>query len=413
MTAEPLVPYPLAADTFSADEIDAAQKVLSSGRLTMGPEVRAFEAEFATWIGAEHALMVNSGSSANLLAVDAMLRRSYGDGPWKPGDEVLVPALAWPTTVWPLAQLGLVPVLVDVSHETLAIDLDSARGAISPRTKGMFLIQVLGRAPDMGAYVKFCKEHGLTLLEDTCESLGAHHQGVHAGLFGELATFSCYFSHHISTIEGGLLATNDAKLRDDLASLRAHGWVRDRSDKAEWKARYPSLDERFLFIMGGYNVRPMEIQAAIGRVQLRKLDAMLDAREKLATQVQGWFERSAPWLELIGADCLPRPTTPVTRRTRSHSWMTLPLRTRPNAPVGAAAVQQKLESMGVETRPIIAGNIAKHPAAERFSIRRAASLAQCDDLLANGFMIGCHPVAHPDSLETLSRAIASLETLSQ
>jgi CDP-4-dehydro-6-deoxyglucose reductase, E1 len=132
-----------------------------------------------------------------------MLRRSNDEGPWKPGDEVLAPALAWPT-VWPLAQLGLVPVLVDVCHETLAIDLESARGATSPRTKGMFLIQVLGRAPDMGAYVKFCKEHGLTLLEDTCESLGAYHQGVHAGLFGELATFSCYFSHHISTMEGGV-----------------------------------------------------------------------------------------------------------------------------------------------------------------------------------------------------------------
>jgi CDP-6-deoxy-D-xylo-4-hexulose-3-dehydrase len=402
------VAYPLAADTLGSEEIAAAKAVLDSGRLTMGANVRAFEEEFAAWTGAKHALMVNSGSSANLLAVDATLRRTSGPAPLRAGDEVLVPALAWPTTVWPLAQLGLVPVFVDVHPATLAIDLESAAGALSPRTRGMFLIHVLGQAPDMASYVGFCRQHGLTLLEDTCESLGAHHDGTHVGLFGALSTFSTYFSHHISTIEGGMVLTNDTALHDDLKSLRSHGWVRDRSDRQRWVDAHPELDERFLFISGGYNVRPTEVQAAIGRVQIERLDAMLAAREQLAARVHGWLSRSAPWIELLGAACLPEAGRHPTRRARRHSWMTLPMRLRADAPVTAEDVKSRLESLGVETRPIIAGNLASHPATRSFTTRRAASLATCDALLGRGFMIGCHPVLAPGALETLELALASL-----
>lgn len=403
-----LVPYLLAAETLGAAEIDSAKAVLASGQLTMGATVEAFEEEFATWVGARHALMVNSGSSANLIGIDAMLRRSSGAGPLKRGDDVLVPALAWPTTVWPLAQLGLRPVLVDVNPVTLSIDLESARAALSPSTRGMFLVHVLGRAAPMADCLDFCRRYGILLIEDACESLGAHDGGGHVGLFGQLGTFSCYFSHHISTVEGGMLVTNDDGLRDDLASLRAHGWIRERRDRASWTARYPALDERFLFATGGYNVRPTEIHAAIGRVQLRKLDSMLEAREQLAATVQGWLAQWAPWLELIGADCLPRSGDPVPRRTRRHSWMTLPLRVRAGAPLDAAGVRRKLQLHGVETRALIAGNLARHPAAAMFPLRCAPSLRRCDDLLANALMIGCHPVVEPGALATLQRAIASL-----
>jgi CDP-4-dehydro-6-deoxyglucose reductase, E1 len=405
------IAYRLAADTFGAEEIAAAKRVLDSGMLTMGSEVRAFEAEFASWLGAKHALMVNSGSSANLLAVDAMLRRSSGETPWKAGDEVLVPALSWPTTVWPLVQLGLSPVFVDVRPDTLAIDLDSAKSALSSRTKGMFLIHVLGHAANATEYASFCREHGLVLLEDTCESLGAHHDGIHTGLFGRASTFSCYFSHHISTIEGGVIVTDDLALRDDLSSLRAHGWVRDRSDRAMWLERHPDLDERFLFAMAGYNVRPTEMNAAIGRVQLRKLDSMLAAREALAIDVRDWLASSAPWLELIGAEMLPQSAAARERRARSHSWMTLPLRLRPGARPSVPQVKAQLEALGVETRPIIAGNLAKHPAAARFRLRSAKSLAQCDEIFERGFMIGCHPVPTPGSLATLEHGIRSLHSL--
>ncbi len=405
------VPYPLAADTFGHDEIEAAKSVLDSGRLTMGERVREFEAEFAAWTGAGHALLTNSGSSANLLAVDAMLRRSDRDAPWKPGDEVLVPGLAWPTTVWPLAQLGLVPVFVDVNPATLALDLDSAASVLTPRVKGMFLIHPLGHVPDMAPYLKFCEDNGLALLEDTCESLGAHSSGKHAGTMGVMGTFSCYFSHHISTIEGGVVITSDSALYDDLMSARAHGWIRDRSDRARWVERYPELDSRFMFIMAGYNVRPTEIQGAVGRVQLRKLDWMLEGRESLARRVHGSLEKSSPWLELIGSASLPEDGVRLERRRRVHSWMTLPIRVRDGAPMGAREIQRHLEAHGVETRPIIAGNLARHPAAARLETRAAASLQVCDSLLGGGFMIGCHPVFSDEVLETLERAIASLSAL--
>src|SRR4051794_14557206 len=223
-------PYRIAAETMGSDEIEAAKAVLDSGRLTMGDRVMQFEAEFAEWIGAGHAVMVNSGSSANLLIVDSLLRSTFPRQLLSPGDEVIVPGLAWPTTVWPLAQLGLVPVFADVDPLTLAIDLDSARSVIGPRTRGMFVIHPLGRAIDVPAYAEFCATNELVLIEDCCESLGAHSSRKHVGTVGLASSFSFYFSHHISTIEGGMVATNDQALADDLRGLRAHGWIRDRSD---------------------------------------------------------------------------------------------------------------------------------------------------------------------------------------
>ena len=404
------VPYRLAADTFGAEELETGKAILDSGRLTMGEHVRVFEREFAAWTDAPHAVMVNSGSSANLLMVDAMLRRTSGDAPWRRGDEILVPALSWPTTVWPLVQLGLVPVFVDVDPGTLALDLASAESVLSAKTKGMFLIHVLGQTARMDEVQRFCHEHKLQLLEDSCESLGAHFAGRHAGTFGVMSSFSFYFSHHISSIEGGMIITDDRALADDLRSLRAHGWVRDRSDKPRWKERFPAFDERFLFISAGYNVRPMELQAGIAGVQLRKLDRMLDARERLAATVQGWIERSLPWLRLIGANRLGPRAEKTERRARAHSWMTLPFLVESAGP-DTERVKAKLESMGVETRPIIAGNLSRHPATATLETRCARSLAQCDRILERGFMIGCHPLLAAGALETLERAFASLRDL--
>jgi CDP-6-deoxy-D-xylo-4-hexulose-3-dehydrase len=403
-------PYRLAADTLDADEIAAAKAVLDSGHLTMGSHVREFEAEFAAWVGVNHAVMVNSGSSANLLIIDSLLRATSRAPRLAAGDEVIVPGLAWPTTVWPLAQLGLVPVFADVDPTTLAIDLESARSVIGPRTRGMFVIHPLGRAIDLATYAAFCKSNHLELIEDCCESLGAHSSGAHVGTVGLAASFSFYFSHHISTVEGGMIVTNDLKLADDLRGLRAHGWVRDRSDKDRWWRAYPDFDPRFLFATVGYNVRPTEIQGSIGSVQLRRLDTMLTAREALARTVRGWLGASVPWLELIGAETLDW-TTPLRRRERTHSWMTLPLRLQPNAPIDRDAVVGHLEESGVETRPIIAGNLARHPAMAQVVHRSASSMDSSDALLRNAFMIGCHPVVSPGSLTTLERALARLAEL--
>jgi CDP-4-dehydro-6-deoxyglucose reductase, E1 len=273
---------------------------------------------------------------------------------------VLVCGLSWPTTVWPLAQLGLVPVFVDANPDTLALDLTAAKKALGEKTRGMFVVPVLGRVPNMAEYVAFCKQHNLVLIEDCCESLGAFSEGGHAGSFGMMGTFSFYFSHHISTVEGGMVVTNDNELHDDLLSLRSHGWTRERSDRALWRDQHPEIDERFLFIMGGYNVRPTDIQAAIGRVQLTRLNAMLEARELLAHSVHGWVRRSVPWLRLLGSECLPTEKQVQPRKARQHSWMTLPFLVAAHAPLRKAEVTRLLEQNGVETRPIIAGNLARH-----------------------------------------------------
>lgn len=402
-------PYRLAADTMGRAEIEAAKAVLDSGQLTMAGCVGAFEAEFAEWVGIDHAVMVNSGSSANLLIVDALLRARTAVAPLERGDEVIVPGLAWPTTVWPIAQLGLVPVFVDVDPATLAIDLDSAQSVIGPRTRAMFVIHALGRAIDGERYAAFCADNGIALIEDCCESLGAHSALSHVGSTGIAGSFSFYFSHHISTIEGGMVVTDNPELADDLRGLRAHGWVRDRTDRDDWRQRHPDLDARFLFASVGYNVRPTEIQGAIGSVQLKRLDEMLLARESLAKSVHGWLAESAPWLELIGAETLATPV--AGRRERAHSWMTLPMRLRPGAPTDRDALVRHLEGHGVETRPIIAGNLARHPAVARVEHRTSDSMDVCDALLRSSLMIGCHPIPTDGSLATLEGAIKALANL--
>ncbi|MDJ0762190.1 MAG: DegT/DnrJ/EryC1/StrS family aminotransferase [Myxococcota bacterium] len=403
--------YLIATETFSEWEIQAAKAVLDSGNVTMGREVQKFEEGFAEWVGTKYALMVNSGSSANLLAVDAILRPTKSEPLWRPGDEVLVSALSWPTTVWPLVQLGLKPVFVDINLEHLAIDLTSAEAALSPRTRGMFLIHVMGQVPQMSSYVDFCNKHNLVLLEDTCESLGGHDNGQHAGTFGSIGTFSCYFSHHVSTIEGGVITTDSLDIYNDLISMRSHGWIRNRSDKEAWRRKYPDIDERFFFVTSGYNVRPTEIQGAIGRVQLERLDDMLENRENLARQVKEWLGLHAPWIRLVGADKLGERSTRVERSKRTHSWMVLSLILTEDAPVSLQGLKEHLESNGVETRSIIAGNMVRHPAMQAINFGQAESLAVCDHVFYNGLMIGCHAVPTEASVATLETAIRSLSDL--
>lgn len=402
--------YQLAANTIGTQEIEAAIDVLRSGRLTMGVRVRAFEKAFAKWAGTKYAIMTNSGSSANLLVIESRMRGVREDTQrWHPGDEVIVPALAWPTTVWPLAQLGLTPVMVDVDPVTLAIDLESAASMIGPRTVGMFLIHVLGQAPDMARYVSFCKEHGLVLIEDACESLGAHSDGQHVGTFGEAGTFSTYFSHHITTIEGGVVLTSDEALSDDLRSMRSHGWVRDRSDRDDLAVQSATFDDRFLFATTGYNVRPTELNAAIGLVQLERLPSMLASRAALAGQVVRWVDR-IPWLRLVGAEWAHSDEV-LPQGWRSHAWMTLPFEVDNSAPIETPKVAGLLEDLGIETRPVIAGNLTRHPAMSQVEYRCAADLAVSDRIFTHYFMIGCHPFATPGQLEVLESGFTRLAEL--
>ena len=268
---------PLSVPLFGGEEVYALLETLLDREVTAGRRVREFEDNFAEFIGSKHAIMVNSGSSANLLALSVLAHGSLAGG-LRPGDEVIVPAVAWSTTLAPVLQVGCVPVLVDVDPETLNLRPDSIAEAMSSRTRALLPTHLLGNPVDMNSLMEVAKEHDLWVIEDTCESLGSSVGERMVGSFGHLGTFSFYFSHHITTVEGGMLITDDDRLADLARSMRAHGWTRDMSNREELEAASPWIDPRFLFVNLGYNLRPTELQAAFGLVQLGRLEEFNDRR---------------------------------------------------------------------------------------------------------------------------------------
>tara|TARA_B000000475_G_scaffold272126_1_gene272057 strand:+ start:4479 stop:5687 length:1209 start_codon:yes stop_codon:yes gene_type:complete len=397
---------PLADDSFGEEERHAMLSVIDSGKYTMGERVEEFEEAFSNWVGTSHSVMVNSGSSANLLLVYSQIVSSFQKDLLKPGDEVLVPALLWPTTIWPLVQFGLKPVLVDINLNSLAMDLDDSKNKITSKTKAIFLIHVLGYACDMDQYVQFCNSNNLFLLEDCCESFGAFDKSRHVGSFGKGGTFSHFFSHHLTTMEGGTITSNSLELSDDLKSLRAHGWVRNRSDIEKFSNQYKELDKRFLFLMPGFNVRPMEIQAAVGMVQLSRMDELLSYRDYFAKYIIDEF-KGIDWLRVVGAE---RNSININRENRNHSWMNISFIIQDNCPISLREVVEIFEKSGIETRPIITGNFANQPAAKYISDIKSYPNAQI--LSDQGFMIGCHATQISEllseSINVISDKLSSL-----
>ena len=364
--------------TFGADEIFAATETLLSTWVTMGRQVRAFEAAFTGAHGFAEGVMNNSGSSANLLAIAALANPVTQDG-LKPGDEVIVSALSWSTTVWPLIQLGLVPVIVDIDSDTLNIDPGEIERAIGPKTRAIMPVHVYGNPCDMDALGDICHRHDLALIEDCCEALGASYKGVPVGGFGRVATFSFYFSHHMTTIEGGICTTNDPALAEMVRILRSHGWTRDTKDPGPLNATYPDIDPRFLFVNLGYNVRPTEMQAAMGLVQLPNLAGYVKARRANAAY---WTEALAGHASVLG---LQRET-----EGGHHSWFGFPMSIAADAPFRTAAFRAYLEDAGIETRPIICGNIAKQPGLQANPHRTVGDLSKASHVMSHAISIGCH-----------------------
>ncbi len=398
--------FTLATDTFSKQEFDVINKVMRSRNYTMGGIVKKFEKALAKWIGVNNSIMVNSGSSANLLIIESLLRRSIEFNNLKQGDEIIVPALSWPTTVWPIIQLGLKPVFVDSNPETLAICLKSAERLVSKKTKAIFLIHVLGYAEKIKDYRIFCKKNNLILIEDCCESLGAFSDKKHVGTQGYAGSLSHFFSHHLTTIEGGSIITNDNYLADDIRSIRAHGWVRDRKDKSFLIKKYKNFDSRFLFFTSGYNVRPMELQAAIGIIQLKRLDLFLKKRDKIAFNVNKILSE-VPWLKVVGKEKIKNGE--IKKKDREHSWMNIPIILETDSPIKLKKVKNIFEKFNVQTRPIIAGNILKHPALKKINYRFDKNLSIANNCLENGFMIGCHPNIGIRQLDLLSNVTKILK----
>ena len=295
---------PLTANLLGKEEISAAKAVLDSGFLTMGKLCERFEREFADYNGVDHAVMVNSGSSANLLALFALanplLAPAERAAGFKPGDEVIVPALSWSTSIWPVLQVGAVPVFVDCDPETLQLTPAAVAEAISPKTVAILVVHVLGGACDVAEIGALAREKGLWLIEDTCESLGVEWDGRKVGSFGDIGTFSFYFSHHITTIEGGMVTTDNAQLADLLRSMRSHGWARSMSNAAEIAKQHPDIDPRFLFVTTGFNLRPTEINAAIGLEQLKRLDGFNARRREIAARFDRGFAGLAAGRRIAG-----------------------------------------------------------------------------------------------------------------
>jgi CDP-6-deoxy-D-xylo-4-hexulose-3-dehydrase len=380
---------PLASSGLRKSDIDAVMRVLESGNLTMGNEVKKFEAKMSNYLGVRHFVMVNSGSSANLLMIEALMRPAVTRPRLNPGDSVLVPAIAWPTTIWPLIQLGLNPLFVDVDPNTLALDLVAAQKLIDTSripVKGIFPIHPLGYAIPPSELEKFTSRNELILINDVCESLGSWSEGKHAGTSGLASSFSFYFSHHITTMEGGGVATDDDALADDLRSMRSHGWSRDRSDVSTWNAQVSSNDSKFLFVSTGYNVRPMEIQAAIGSLQIVEIDNFVSKRREIAHRVCQAL--SGTQLSVIGENAFQNAES-----AKTNSWMLIPIQVKgPNFAERKRQILERLASLEIETRPVLTGNFLSQPAIQRIT-RHAVdpnSFKVAAEITESAFLVGAH-----------------------
>lgn len=387
--------YPLASTTWDEAEYAAMQRVIASGMFSMGKEVAAFEQQFSKWVGSRFAVMVNSGSSANLAMIAALMFRKQGA--LRTGDEVIVPAVSWSTTYYPLQQYGLKVKFVDIDPRTLNIDVAQLAAAISPQTRAILTVNLLGNPNDFNQINQVIEGRDILLLEDNCESMGATLQGKQAGTFGLMGTYSSFFSHHISTMEGGLVVTDDEELYHILLSIRAHGWTRNLpkfNHVCGEKSDNP-FKESFRFVLPGYNLRPLELSGAIGQEQLKKLDTMIAMRRENAAHFQAVFQ-SHPWLD-------------IQQEIGQSSWFGFALIVKPNAPISRDTLVTKLAVANVDVRPIVAGNFAKNEVMKWFDYTIHEELKNADYIDKNGLFVGNHHYCIKEKITALHNIIYKIE----
>lgn len=370
------MPYPLANSTWDEEEYEALQTVIKSGMFTMGEKVSQFERAFADYVGSKYCVMVNSGSSANLLMIAALRYRSAS--PLQPGAEVIVPAVSWSTTYYPLHQYGLKLRFVDIDAQTLNFDLEQLSQAITLDTKAIMAVNLLGNPNDFARIKAIIGDRDIALIEDNCESMGALYEGKQAGTFGLMGSFSSFFSHHISTMEGGLVVTDDEELFHVMLSLRAHGWTRNlpKVNRVTTDKSDDPFTESFRFVLPGYNLRPLEMSGALGLTQLRKLPSIVDERRRNAEK----------FLELIRA----YPFLRVQREIGQSSWFGFSLIVEPDSGVTRENMLHLLTEAQVDVRPIVAGNFAKNEVLKWFDYSFAGDLINADTADKHGFFIGNH-----------------------
>ncbi|EGZ6803467.1 TPA: DegT/DnrJ/EryC1/StrS family aminotransferase [Vibrio cholerae] len=374
-----MINYSLASSTWDQNEYAAIQRVIESDMFTMGKEVAQYEKDFATFFGAQYALMVSSGSTANLLMIAALFFTKNAKYKLKRGDEVIVPAVSWSTTYFPLQQYGLKVKFVDIDRQTLNMDLDKLEAAITDNTRAILSVNLLGNPNDFARMKDIIADRDIFILEDNCESMGATINGKQAGTFGVMGTFSSFFSHHIATMEGGCVVTDDEELYHILLCIRAHGWTRNlpKFNKVTGEKSDDAFEESFKFVLPGYNVRPLEMSGALGIEQLKKLPNFIETRRKNAELFQSLFA-DHPFIE-------------IQKETGESSWFGFSLILKENAPYSRTELVKKLVENGIECRPIVTGNFLKNKEVlEFFDYEVAGTLEGAEYLDENGLFVGNH-----------------------
>ena len=383
--------YPLATSTWDEEELKAIQSVIDSDKFTMGEFVNTFENNFGKFIKRKYCVMVSSGSAANLLSIASLF---YTKKPrLKIGDEVIVPAVSWSTTFFPLQQFGLKLKFVDIDLNTLNYDLESLESSISSKTRMIVAVNLLGNPNDFDKINNIIKNKNIILFEDNCESLGAEFKGKQTGTFGLLGTFSTYFSHHISTMEGGFVTTDNEELYHILLSIRAHGWTRNLPKKNlvanksdDW------FEESFRFVLPGYNVRPVEMSGAIGLKQLKKLPSFLKKRRKNANVFVNLF--------------IDHPDFIIQKEIEKSSWFGFSLIIKPESNRKRSDVINILEKNKIECRPIVTGNFVKNDVLKYFDYSIHEELKNADQLHDNGFFVGNSHEELSDNIEFLRKVLS-------
>jgi len=369
--------YDLTAPTWGEEELEAIQRVIRRGQFTMAGEVAEFEREFAQYFGMKHGVMVNSGSSADLIATAALFYKRQR--PLQRGDEAIVPAISWSTTYSPLQQYGLKLRFVDVDLDTLNMNVSQLESALTPRTKLIVAVSILGNPAALDEIRSFADKHGLYLLEDNCESADAELNGRKTGTFGQVNTFSFFYSHHVSTMEGGMVLTDDEELMHLLRSLRAHGWTRDVPKETSLFTRKDSDHfEAYRFILPGYNVRPLEISAAAGREQLKKLPAMTAQRRKNLALFQRLFAGDRRFI--------------LQREHGKSSSFSFTVILNPEMNIDRDKVFAALRQADIGFRMITGGCFPNHDAIRYFDHELVGDLRNARLAHNQGFFVGNFPV---------------------
>ena len=367
--------YKLASTTWDTDELVVANKILASSNLTMGKNVKEFESKFASYIGTKYAVMFNSGSSANLAIVTAL--KYIKESKIQEGDNIIVPAVSWSTTYYPITQNGFILNFVDIDLDTLNIDVSKIENAINPKTKAIFAVNLLGNPANLIKLNELAEKYDLILLEDNCESLGASIESRMTGSIGFASSHSFFFSHHICTMEGGMVNTNSKELMETLISLRAHGWTRGlETNNSVFSSSGNDWEDLYRFVLPGFNLRPTEISGAIGVKQLEKLPGFVKKRRKNADFFVNKFKDSQNYKIQI--------------EVGNSSWFGFSIILQNKLIGKRKEIIELLTTNGVETRPIVAGNFTVNPVMKFLKFLPIPPLPAADLIHNEGFFIGNH-----------------------